>query len=709
MRSFMFCMWAAIAIIATGPAIRLVADDDAKSTAATIAENTSAADEDADDAKDKSESDDEKSNSEEADEAKSKAEKEADEAKEKVKAKVDEAKAKVEKRFDQAKEKVRAAEEEAKAKVEKKAKEAKENAADSKKSTEDEKSAKPEAKKVRLALITIEGGLPESPGEMSLFGDLGVDLRKTMARLEQAGEDKSVAGVILEIETEIGRGKLNELRSSIKRVQADGKKVYAVLETAMGSQYELAAACDEIILPESGEVLIPGIRAEFSFYKDLFEKIGIEADMLHVGDFKGAAEPYTRDSLSEPVKKNMTALIDDMYEEMVTSIATDRGLKVEEVRQAINAGLHSAAEAREAGLIDRVAYADEFRTQLGKEYKSDKLVYVENYAKQKVDTDFSGPMGMMKLFQTMMGGDTTKRSTGNAKIAIVYAVGPIMSGESASALFGGSVMGSKTIVEALKKAADDEDVKAIVLRVDSPGGSALASDMIWRQTQAIEKPIVASMGDVAASGGYYISMGADRIFAEPGTITGSIGVVGGKLAMKGLYEKLGIATESISRGDNSGIFSTTLKFSPSERKVIEKMMHDVYAQFTAKAAKGRDMELAELEKLAGGQVYTGRAAKRNGLIDEIGTLRDAIQSAKRLGGLDADEKVEIKVLPEPGNPLEALFGADMDAEKEAQARLLGGLAVLAPELKGALRHAAQLRQVMREPVALILPYWFEIK
>ena len=183
-----------------------------------------------------------------------------------------------------------------------------EEKADAKESTTD---AKLSDKKVRLALIAIEGALPESPGEMSLFGDMGLDLRKTIARLEKAGDDEAVAGVVLTIKADVGRGKLNELRGAVKRVQSKGKKVYALLESAVGTQYQLATACDEIILPESGEVLIPGVRAEFAFYKDLLAKVGIEADMLHVGDYKGAAEPYTRDSLSEPVRKNMTALIDD--------------------------------------------------------------------------------------------------------------------------------------------------------------------------------------------------------------------------------------------------------------------------------------------------------------------------------------------------------------------------------------------------------------
>jgi protease-4 len=567
------------------------------------------------------------------------------------------------------------------------------------------------AKKVRLAHIVIEGALPESPGEMSLFGDLGVDLRKTMARLDKAADDSTVAGIVLVINSEVGRGKLNELRDCIKRVQAKGKKVYALLESAMGTQYQLAAACDEICLPESGELVIPGIRAEFSFYKDLFAKLGLEADIMHVGDYKGASEPYTRDSLSEPVRKNMTALIDDMYEDMLSQIASDRHLKVEEVRKAVDQGMIMAGEAKQLGLIDRVAYEDDFRAALAQEYNTSNLVFVQNYAKTKIDADFSGPMGMMKLFETVFSGAGAKQSaTRGSKIALVYCVGPITSGESTADILGETAMGSTTIVEALQQADRDKDVKAIVMRVDSPGGSALASDLIWRATQVIDKPIIVSMGDVAGSGGYYISMGADKIFAEPGTITGSIGVVGGKIAMKGLYDLIGMDVDSISRGKNSSIFSSIDKFSPSERELVEKMMHTVYEQFTNKAAKGRGMKVEDLEKLAGGQVFTGRVAKRNGLVDEVGTLRDALQAAKRMAGLDPDQKYELKILPEVKNPLEALLGASSDAEKEVRAQtFISGLLGVAPELRGPLRHALQFQQAMRDPVALTMPYWFEIK
>jgi len=561
--------------------------------------------------------------------------------------------------------------------------------------------------KVRLAHIEISGQLPESPGQMTLFGDLGVDLRKTISRFDKAAQDPNVAGVVLQIgPTSLSRGKLSELREAIRRVRSSGKKVYAQMESAMGAQFLLATACDEIIMPEAGILLIPGIHAEMAYYKELLGKVGIEADMMHVGAYKGAAEALTRTSMSEPVRKNLTAMVDDLFDQMVSTIATDRQMKIDEVRALVDQGLLTVTKAHQAGLIDRVAYPDEFRAQLKNEHEAEELVYVVNYAKKKLDTDFSGPMGMIKLFQTIMGVSSRDYGKG-PKIAIVYAVGPIMSGESQSDPFGGQTMGSETIVEALQKAADNDKVKAIVLRINSPGGSALASDLIWRATQSIDKPVVASMGDVAASGGYYIAMGADRILAEPGTITGSIGVVGGKLSLGGLYGKIGITTDSIARGKNSGIFSATSKFSESERDVVSDMMHDVYRLFTTKAAQGRSIPLDKLETLAGGQVYTGRDAKRNGLVDEIGTLNDAVRVAKQLAGLDADAKVGLEILPEPKNPLEELFDTDSDAQREA--RLFGGVSQFMPELIGPMRRAYQLRQVMREPVALIMPFWLAIR
>jgi protease-4 len=583
-------------------------------------------------------------------------------------------------------------------------------AASSERSTSESNGKAPTAakrSKVRLAMLVLKNDLPESSGQLGVFGEIGLDLREAINRLEKAAKDKSIAGVVLDIQNpSIGHGKVEELRAAITRFRKAGKKVYAQLETAMPADYLVACACDEIVMPESGLLVLPGIHAEATFYKGLLAKVGVQADFIHMGAYKGAAEPLTRENFSEPVRENMTSLIDSMYDEMVTTIVKNRPLSIAQAKDAIDRGLLTAKRAKELGLVDRVAYPDTLRNALADTYKAEPIVYVKNYGKKEVDTDFSGPMGFFKLMQAMMGGTSSTGQARGKKIAVIYAVGPIMTGESQSDPFGGNVLGSTTIVEALREANKDKQVVAIVLRIDSPGGSALASDLIWHETQVIEKPIVASMGDVAASGGYYIAMGTDKIIASPGTITGSIGVVGGKLAIRGLYQKLGITTETIERGKNSGVFGSSGPFTDSQRAVVSEMMEDVYEQFTTKAAAGRKMPLEKLRDLAGGRVYTGMQAKENGLVDELGTLHDAITEAKKLAGLGPDADVRLEILPEPTNFLEALFG---DLDKEEEVRLSGGLEPIAPELVELARKAYRLRMVFDQPAALVMPFELEVR
>ncbi len=585
-----------------------------------------------------------------------------------------------------------------------------------------EKSAKTKAAvekkgdRVRLALLVVKDELAETSGQMGPFGESTVDLREMVNRLERAAKDEEIAGVVLDIRNPgIGRAKVDELRAAITRFRTSGKKVYAQIETGMPADYLVACACNEIVMPESGMLLLPGIHAEATFYKGLLGKIGVEADFIHMGAYKGAAEPLTRDKFSEPVRENMTSLIDSLYDEMVSTIVKDRPLSIAQAKAAIDTGLLTAKKAKEMGLIDRVAYFDSLRDDLAKSYKAEPLVYVKNYGQKKVDTDFSGPMGLVKLMQVMMGGSSSTKSARGKKIAVVYAVGPIMTGKSESDPFGGEVMGSTTIVEALREANDDKQVVAIVLRIDSPGGSALASDLIWHETQVIKKPIIASMSDVAASGGYYIAMGTDKIIASPGTITGSIGVVGGKLAIRGLYEKIGITTETIERGRNSGIFGSSGKFTESQRAVITSMMEDTYGQFTTKAAEGRKMPVDKLRELAGGRVYTGRQALENGLVDQLGTLQDAIAEAKQMAGIDKDVDVKLEVLPEPTNFFESLFG-DLDAEEEVTLSRpnmfhsgLKGLERVSPEMVDVARRAYRLRAVFDQPAALVMPFELDVR
>ncbi len=567
------------------------------------------------------------------------------------------------------------------------------------------------AKKPTVVRFAIKGAFPEGPTSPGLFGDLQQSLATMIRRIDQAAEDDEVAAVWLRIEgLSLGRGKLHELRSAIARLRKAGKPVYAELADAGTAEYLVAAACDEIVMTPTGTLIVPGVRAEVTYYKGLFDKVGLQFDMLQMGKYKGAAEPYTRSDMSPPLRESLEAMVDDWYEGMATTIAEDRQMKDYQVKTLLDVGLFTAAAAERAGLIDRVLYADRFQESLCKQLGADELDLVTDYKKKKVDTDFSGLTGMMKLMELFMGGKRTAAASKAKKIAVVYAVGPIMQGKSASDIFGAAAVGSTTMVKALRKAADDPDVVAIVFRIDSPGGSALASDLIWRETVRITKPIIASMGDVAGSGGYYIAMGADKILAEPGTITGSIGVVGGKIVLGGLYDKIGLATEVISRGKNSGIFSSNEPFTPDERKAMMTLFQEIYRQFVRKAAQGRNLDYKQLERLAQGRIYTGRMAKANGLIDELGTLRDAIAEAKKAAGLKPDEKVELMVLPRPKTLFEILFD-DPSASTRLTSpdRTSTTLESMAPELLEHLRQTALLRRLLAEPALLWMPYGLKVR
>jgi protease-4 len=390
---------------------------------------------------------------------------------------------------------------------------------------------------------------------------------------------------------------------------------------------------------------------------------------------------------------------------MVSTIAQDRKLKPENVKAILDEGMFSAAKAKELGLIDRIAYEDELRLAIQGSLDATEVAVVGNYGKKKIDADFSGFTGLFKLIELLSGDDSGKMSLARNKIAVVYAVGAIMPGESEQKLFGGSTLGGDTIVKAIRTAEKDEKVKAIVLRVDSPGGSAMASDIIWREIVKCKKPVVASMGDVAASGGYYISMGAKKIYAEPSTLTGSIGVVGGKLAVGGLLGKVGINTDVVSRGKNSGLFSMNEPFTDSERTSMQQLMQDTYQQFTSKAATGRKMELEKLQSLAEGRVFTGAQAKANGLVDELGTLDDAIASARTMAGIPEGEKADLLILPKPKNFFEQLLdGPTVEARVSQQVKQ-----ALPAGLTGPLADAELLQVLFREPTLTVLPYTIRIR
>jgi len=569
------------------------------------------------------------------------------------------------------------------------------------------------AKKATFATFTLKEDYPEGPAPAGVFGELKPRLQDIIERMDKAAKDDKIKGIVLKLRSpEVGLGKVDELRAAVARVRKAGKRVYADVQSAMTKDYLIASACDEIVMPPAGDLMITGLQAEVTFFKGLLDKLGIQADFIQIGAFKGASEPLTRTDMSPEFRQQFESVIDNYYLQIVNTIAADRKLDPGKVKDLIDEGLFMAKRAKEAGLVDRVCYEDELESQLKQELQLDELVFEKDYGKKKIDTDFSGLGGFMKLIELMTGTESAGKGGRNSKIAVVYAVGTIMSGESKQGLMSEESLGGDTIIKAIRQAEEDEKVKAIVLRVDSPGGSALASDLVWREIVRAKKPLVASMGDIAASGGYYISMGAKQIYAEPGTLTGSIGVVGGKLAVKGLMNKIGVTTEVIRRGKNSGLMSATDPFTPEERDAWKRSMTEVYGQFTTKAAEGRKMNLEKLEGLAAGRLFTGKMAVENGLADKLGTLADAVAGAKELAGLKADEKVDLMILPQPKSFFENLFGGDADdADSRAVPPQLAKdlTPSLAKPLLEQIRGAQLLLKLFSEPTATVLPYHVEFK
>ena len=560
-----------------------------------------------------------------------------------------------------------------------------------------------EKKPVRVdwAEIRLHGAYPESSQMPGLFGDLTESLPTIIDRLGQASRDKSIKGVLLHIDgVSIGWAKLNELQVAIKALRDSGKVVWARMNDASTKDYLLASVCDRIIMPESATLMITGLRAEVTFYRNLFELLDIKADMLRVGAFKSAAEPYTRTEMSDEFRAEMEEILDDYYGIIVSQIASSRQLTNDQVNAAIDEGILSAGRAREIGLLDDLAYEDQIADMIKGGDSNIDLRMRADYRKKKQNTE----LDLFSLMELLGGGAKDSGST-RPRIAVLYAEGVITSENMPTSLFGEAGISSEKMVPIIQKLGKDENCKAIVLRVDSPGGSALASDLIWRALEATGKPVVVSMGDTAASGGYYISMGAERIFAEPGTLTGSIGVVGGKISFEGLMKKVGITTSVISRGRNSGVLSITNAFSDSERETMQRMLNTIYDQFTQKAAAGRKMDYAKLEAMARGRVYTGTRALELGLIDELGTLADAVEHARGLVG-DSDKKLELETLPKPQSPLEMLFGRV--EQKQAQPVAKTFTTLLPETVQPAVRHWQALQQLATEPALTIMPFAIRI-
>ncbi len=553
-----------------------------------------------------------------------------------------------------------------------------------------------------VLVLSLSGDLPDYVPEDQLAKAFGIRQPQSftglLTQLRKAKADTRIGAVLLDIDFPgIGWGKADELRDAIKDLKASGKPVYAYMEIGTNREYYIATAADKIYLPPSGDIYINGFAAEAMFYKGSLDKLGVEADVIQIGPkYKNAPDQYTKTSMGDGQREVINAILDEYYSRFTNAIVESRKKSAEDVKALIDGAPYNAVQAKSLGLIDDAIYRDqvntEIKTKLGyKEEESLRVISGGDYREIPSDT-----VGLNK----------------GERVAVIYASGAINVGRSGGGPLSGEMAGSDTIVDAINEAAADRSIKAIVLRVDSPGGSALASDLMWHaiENAKLKKPFVVSMGDVAASGGYYIACNANRIVAQPSSVTGSIGVFMGKPVIKGLYDWLGVTNEYVMRGKNAGIFRATEKWTPEERAKMEAQTNSIYFDnFLPKVAKGRNKTVEEVNTLAQGRVWTGTQAKANGLIDEFGGLERAIDIAKELASLPADKDVRRVVFPEPRPFLEQYFGggeASLTAEQKAQAALLESLP---RDVRRAFSYSAMFDKMQRGEAMLFMPFDLQIK
>ncbi len=566
------------------------------------------------------------------------------------------------------------------------------------------KSAPPIHNNSVLAL-SISGPLPDYVPDDPLrkfFGGPDQSLSNLLMQFKKAKADKRISAILVDIDgSGAGWAKAEEIRDAIADFRSSGKPVYGYMEYGMNKEYYIASACDKIYLAPPGELFINGLAADVMFFRGSLDKLGIYPDLYQIGKYKSAAETFTRKDMTEAHRQFMNEFLDDLFNRYVEGTAKARGKSASDMKALIDNAPYNAKSAKEAGLIDGASYRDELiqelKTRLGyKESEELPLVKASDY--RQVDPESLG------------------LNTGE-KIAIVYATGDIGSGKSANSPSGDQSIGSDTLSRAIKDAAADKTIKAIVIRVDSPGGSGLASDIIWHAVEAArqKKPVVVSMSDVAASGGYYFAAGASKIVAEPSTITGSIGVFGGKPVVKGLYDWLGITNEYVLRGKNAGMFRETEKFSDDERAKWEGWLKATYYEdFVPKVAKGRNKSADYIDSIGQGRVWTGAQGTNNGLVDEFGGLDRAIEIAKDLAKIPADKGVHRVIFPYPQTFLQELFNSNDDEASETaetpqlrQQRAV--LASLPEDARRAFRFAMLLDKMKDGDAMLRLPFDLRVK
>ncbi len=486
--------------------------------------------------------------------------------------------------------------------------------------------------KPHVGVMSLSGTIGELPS-FSWTGGMSdvIPLRTLTGRLRALAADDQLTTLLLRVdEVRASLPDLAELRLAMAALRAKGKHLVCHTEGAANAAYVLLAGCERIGLAPTGEIMLTGPAAMPIHLKGLLDNLGITADFLHVGAYKGAAEPLTRDRPSKEMDETLGAILDRAYATIVDAVATGRGLPAEQVKALIDEAVFPAPRAASAKLVDEIATFEAFR---------DTTAGAVPWTDLKLKDDDAAPAAF-KLAR-FLGAMPAARPRA-AHVALVFAVGDVVDGDGEGALGARQEIASRTLVPALRMLAHDDSVKAVVLRIDSGGGSALASELIWHAVAEVKaaKPVVVSMSDLAASGGYYIACGATKIFALDDTLTGSIGVVGGKLAPAGALAKLGVVAFPRGRGKRATMNASLDPWTADERATVQATMDAIYNVFVDRVAAGRGKTHAEIDAIAQGRVWTGTDAKRLGLIDELGGLEAALAEARKLGGVGDDAPLE---------------------------------------------------------------------
>ena len=567
---------------------------------------------------------------------------------------------------------------------------------------------------LKVAYIDLSTDIVEKPADFSIFGESdAMTLRSVINRLQKARDDKDIKGALITISgASIGLAQAQEVRDALVELRQAGKKTFVYADSYDTATYTLATGATDICMLEGGEILIPGVGGEAMFAKGLLDKVGVKADYVQIGEYKGADEQYTRTGASEELRGELNKLMDSLYGQIVDGIAQHRKLSPDAVKRLIDESMMSAKEAAARGLIDHTVDQDGLRDLIAKKIsdKKEKVELVHRYGlAERGEVDLSSPFGFFAMLSRRPPPST------KPTVALIYADGEIIDGRGGEGMLGGSSVGSEDMRRALRTAGKDENVKAVVLRIDSPGGSALASEVMWQAARRVakDKPLVISVGSMAASGGYYLASAGDYIFADPAGIVGSIGVVGGKFVMKDLYDKLGLTTESFMRGRNAGLFSSNQPFDVQQREMVTTWMKRTYAQFTERVMTTRKGKIKDIDKVARGRIFVAQVAKDLGMVDELGGVEKAIAYAADRADLKEGE-FDVRTLPAPRTLADFFGGGGGEAATPIRPSVkidpTSLFAQLSPSVKRALVQHVRLMQILEDrPVALMAPFIISVR